>query len=301
MKSPDGPTGSGFYRSGGRLWYSDLRIFLRHKRAVTGGVVVLLLVLVAAAAPLLPLEDPANQDYDSILTSPNTQHLLGTDRLGRDTLSRLIHGGRTSLTVGILVPLFVLAVALPLGMFVGLSTIRIDNFVMRGLDVAYALPDLLLIIMLRAIFGGNLYLMLVAIALAFWPTVVRLVRAQTLSIREQEFVMAARAVGAGRHHIAVRHLLPNLLGPAIVAVTFLGPRAVFAEAALSYIGIGISPPTASWGAMVQEGYGTKFVSYGQVLFPTAAIALLMMAFTLLGDGLRDLIDPRTGHGAPGLP
>jgi len=249
--------------------------------------------LVALAAPMLPIKDPARQDLNAILASPGPEHPLGTDRLGRDTLSRLIHGARTSLAVGVLAQLIVLAVGIPVGVISGFAGARVDNLLMRGVDIVYAFPDLLLIILLRAIFGGSPYMMFIAIGLASWPTIARLVRGQVLSLKEGEYVLAARATGAGGRHIILRHLLPNALGPVIVAVTFLVPKAILAEAALSFIGIGVSPPTSSWGSMVNEGYGVIFVAYEQVLFPTIAIALLMMAFTFLGDGLRDLLDPHT--------
>ena len=268
------------------------RRLLANKLAALGAIVILLFGIAAAAAPFVAPENPAKQDYDALLAPPGLDHLLGTDVLGRDTLSRLIHGARTSLTVGVLAQLIVLAIGIPVGIVAGFSTSRVDNLLMRSVDIVYAFPDLLFIILLRAIFGGSTLMMLLAIGLVSWPTIARLIRGQALSLREREFVMAARATGARGHHIILRHLLPNALGPVIVTVTFLVPRAIFAEAALSYIGIGVSPPTPSWGSMVQEGYGVIFAAYEPVLFPTIAIALLMMAFTFLGDGLRDVLDPR---------
>ena len=183
-----------------------------------------------------------------------------------------------------------------MGAIAGFAGGRVDNVLMRGVDMVYAFPDLLLIILLRAIFGGSVFMMLLAIGLVSWPTIARLVRGQVSSLKEREYVLAARATGAGGGHIILRHLLPNSLGPVLAAMVFLVPRAIFAEAALSYIGIGVNPPLPSWGSMVLEGYGVIFVAYEQVLFPTIAIALLMMAFTFLGDGLRDMLDPRTGRG-----
>ena len=268
------------------------RRLLANRPAVFGGIVVLLLGLAAIGAPLLAPNDPARQDYDAILASPGLDHPLGTDRLGRDTLSRLIYGARTSLSVGALAQVIVLAIGVPVGIIAGYASARVDNLLMRGVDIAYAFPDLLLIILLRAILGGSIYMMVVAVGLASWPSVARLIRGQVLSLKEREFVVAARSVGAGGGYIVLRHLLPNTLGPMIVLVVFLVPKAIFAEAALSYIGIGVSPPTPSWGSMVQEGYGVVFGAYEQVLFPSVAIALVMLAFTFLGDGLRDLVDPR---------
>ena len=267
-----------------------------NKVALSGATVVLILCVVAIAAPLLAPYDPAKQDYDSVLASPGFDHPLGTDRLGRDTLSRIIYGARTSLSVGVLPQVVVLAIGVPLGIIAGYSGARVDNLLMRGVDIAFAFPDLLLILLIRAILGGSVYMMVLAIGLASWPSIARLTRAQVLSLKEREFVRAAEAVGAGASHITLRHLLPNMLGPTIVAVVFLVPKAIFAEAALSYIGIGVSPPTPSWGSMIQEGYGVIFGAYEQVLFPAVAIALIVLAFTFLGDGLRDLADPRASRG-----
>ena len=276
-----------------RPWWASLRRFLGHRLAVAGAVVILLLAIGAAAAPFVAPEDPARQDLDHISFSPSHGHPLGTDVLGRDTLSRLIYGARTSISVGVLSQLIVLAIAIPVGLAAGAATSRVDNLLMRGVDIVYAFPDLLLIILLRAVFGGSLFMIYVAIGLASWPTIARLVRGQVLSLREREYVLAARATGAGGGRIVLRHLLPNVLGPVIVAVTLLIPRAIFAEAALSYIGIGVSPPTPSWGSMVEEGYGLIAVSYHQMLYPILAIGVLVVSFTFLGNGLRDLLDPRT--------
>ncbi len=283
------------YRPARRPRGARLRRLLANRPAVIGGILVLLLGLAAIGAPLLVPDDPVRQDYDAVLASPGLDHPLGTDRLGRDTLSRLIYGARTSLSVGVLAQVIVLAIGVPVGIIAGYAGARVDNLLMRGVDIAYAFPDLLLIILLRAILGGSVYMMVVAIGLASWPGMARLIRGQVLSLKQREFVTATRAVGAGGGHIILRHLLPNTLGPMIVLVVFLVPKAIFAEAALSYIGIGVSPPTPSWGSMVQEGYGVVFGAYEQVLFPSIAIALVMLAFTFLGDGLRDLLDPRANR------
>ena len=262
---------------------------------MVGGILVLVLIVAGLSAPLVSYYAPEHQDYSSILASPNSDHLLGADRLGRDTLSRLLHGARTSLAVGVLVQVVVLAIGLPVGLLAGFGSPRVDNLLMRGVDMVYAFPDLLLIILLRSIFGGSLFTVFLAIGLASWPTIARLVRSQALSIKKREYILAARTLGCSPIRIVVAHLLPNAIGPVIVALVFLIPRAIFAEAALSYIGIGVSPPTPSWGTMAQEGYGVIFVAYEQVLFPVLAISMAMLAFTLLGEGLRDLMDPRNSR------
>ena len=203
--------------------FSHLR---RNMLALLGAIVILLFSFSAIFAPILAPERPAKQDYDAILASPGLEHPLGTDRLGRDTLSRLMYGARTSLMVGIMAQLIVLAIGVPMGLISGFASTRLDNLLMRTIDVVYAFPAILLIILLRAVFGGSLYMMVLSIGLASWPTIARLVRAQALSIKEREFVLAATSIGAGARHTILHHLLPNAIGPVIVAITFLIPMAI---------------------------------------------------------------------------
>ncbi len=269
-----------------------LRRLARNRLALAGGVVVLILGAIALLAPLIAPYDYARQDYDAILRGPSASHWFGTDALGRDVLSRAMFGARTSLAVGVVAQAIVIGLGLTVGVLASVGGRAVDSLLMRLTDVAYAFPDLLLIILLRAIFGGSLLMIMLAIALVNWTTVARLVRGQMLSLRQQDFALAARSLGAGEPRVVLRHLLPNALGPVIVVAAFGVPRAIFAEAALSFIGIGVAPPTPSWGSMVQDGYQAIFAFPHLVLFPTLAIALVMMAFTFLGDGMRDALDPR---------
>lgn len=274
------------------LW-GDAFIRLRRNRlAVTGGVIILLIALTTIIYPFFSRYDFASQDLNAILQSPSMKHFLGTDELGRDVFTRLIYGARTSLSVGIFTQLIVLGIGLPLGAISGAAGGRADNLIMRFVDVIYAFPDLLLIILLRAILGGSIYMIFLAIGLVSWVNVARLVRGQTLALKQRDFVTAARVFGGFGSYITTRHLLPNSLGPVIVAVTFNIPRAIFAEAALAYIGIGVKPPTPSWGAMIRDGNNVIFAAPHLVLFPAIAIGILMLSFTFLGDGLRDALDPR---------
>jgi len=273
------------------LWRDALRRLVRNRLAVAGAVVVLLLGLIAVFAPAIAPYDPAKQDYALISASPSGAHPFGTDQLGRDVLSRLVWGARISMSVGVFTQLIVLAIGLSIGALAGMFGGRTDNLLMRFTDVIYAFPVLLLVILFRAVFGPGIYMMFLAIALASWVGLARLTRGQLLVLKEREFVTAARAMGASNPRIILRHLLPNAAGPLIVYLTFNIPRAIFAEAALSYIGIGIAPPTPSWGSMIQEGTQAIFAAPTQVLFPGLAVALTMMAFTFLGDGLRDALDP----------
>ena len=274
------------------LWGDAFIRLRRNKLALAGGAFVLLLTLAAIFAPLLTPYRFDQQNYDAIMQAPGAGHLLGTDELGRDVFSRLIYGARTSLAVGVFTQIIVLAIGLPIGAIAGYSGGRVDNLLMRFVDVMYAFPDLLLIILLRSIFGGSIYMIFLAIGLVTWVNIARLVRGQVLSLKERDFINAARSMGGGGGYITRTHLLPNSLGPVIVAVTFNIPRAIFTEAALSYIGIGVKPPTPSWGAMIRDGYDVIFAAPHLIVVPAVAIAVLMLAFTFLGDGLRDALDPR---------
>jgi len=278
------------YRS---LWGDAVRRFSRNRTAMLGLVVILTLATMAVLAPVIQRHDPTFQDYSSLRESPNGEFWLGTDLLGRDQWSRLVHGARISLSVGILTE----AVALTIGMIVGLTAALggrgLDNLMMRFTDVTYAFPDLLMLILLLSIFGPSFLMIFFAIGLVSWPTLARLIRGQILSLQQRDFVLAARAMGASRLRIVVTHLLPNTLGPVIVAAVFGIPFAIFAEAALAFIGLGLPPPTPSWGRLVTDGYSAIRSSPHLVLFSTLAIAITMMSFTFIGDGLRDALDPRS--------
>jgi len=280
------------YRS---LWGDAAVRFSRNRIAMLGLVIIVLLALAALLAPLIDRHDPTFQDYESIGQSPNQEHWLGTDSLGRDQWSRLLHGARVSLSVGLLTQAVALTIGISVGMAAGLGGRMTDNLVMRGTDVAYAFPDLLMLILLLSVLGSNFVMIFLAIGLVSWPTLARLVRGQVLSLNEREFVLAARAIGASRLRIAFTHLLPNVLGPVIVTSVFGIPFAIFAEAALAYIGLGLAPPAASWGRLVADGYGAVRSYPHLVLFPALAIAVTMVSFTFIGDGLRDALDPRASR------
>ncbi|MCH7577376.1 MAG: ABC transporter permease [Chloroflexi bacterium] len=284
------------------LWRDAARRLLRNRLAVVGLVVVLTMVVLAVFAGQIAPHDPNAQDCATgALRGSSSDHPLGTDAVCRDVLSRLLFGARVSLSVGILTQVVVLLIALPIGAIAALSTRLVDNLLMRITDLTYAFPDLLLIIILSrvladvAVPGGSLTVIILAISLVGWVTIARLVRAQMLSLREREYVMAAEALGASRWRIAVTHLLPNSLGPVIVALSFAVPQAIFAEAALSFIGIGVAAPQATWGGMVDAGYAAVYSVPMLVVYPAVAIALTMMAFTFIGDGLRDALDPRAAR------
>jgi oligopeptide transport system permease protein len=203
-----------------------------------------------------------------------------------------MHGARISLSIGLLVPFIYLVIGGTIGLVAGYNGGWIDNLLMRFTDVMYAFPDLLFILVIVAVLGPSLLSIFVALGVVAWVDLARLVRGQVLSIREKEYIEGARATGSGPLKIVLKHVAPNALGPVIVTLTFSIPRAIFAEAVLSYLGVGIPPPTPSWGVMVQDGYQAIFAAPSQVMVPALAIAITMLSFTFIGDGLRDALDPR---------
>lgn len=287
------------------LWRDAWQRFRRNRLAIVGASVVVLLVLVAVLAPLLVqlklLPDPYLQQVESIEVGPGTAgHLLGTDELGRDTFSRLLFGSRVSLAVGILVQFIILPIGLAIGLAAGYFGGRTDNILMRFTDIWYAFPDLLFVLVVVSVFQqytfGNVVAQMLmifgAIALVNWVGLARLVRGQVLSIKEKEFIEAARSSGSSPLKLILKHLLPNSLGPIIVTLTFGIPQAIFLEAVLSFIGFGIQPPTPTWGQMVNSGYESIYANPTSVVFPALAIGFTLLAFSFIGDGLRDALDPR---------
>lgn len=289
------------------LWRDAFGRLRKNKLAMVGLVMVILLFLIAIFGPMIAPYPYTEQDLAAVLANngrplpPGSPgHLLGTDQIGRDLLSRLLDGARISMTVAIVVQLVVLGIGVPIGAMAGWFGGRIDNLLMRFTDVMYAFPDLLFIILLSVAFRetpfgramDGLLLVFVAIGLTIWVTVARLVRGQILALKETEFVEAARAIGVSDKKIVTRHLLPNGMGPIIVAVTLGIPAAILAEATLAYIGIGVQAPRASWGSLVADGQ--KIIRWNPhlVVFPALCIATALISFTFLGDGLRDALDPK---------
>jgi len=282
-------------RSSRGLWRDAWRRLLRNKLAVFGLILIAFVVLVALLADVLPLPDPAYQFPNSSYARPTAAHLLGNDQVGRDVLSRLLHGARLSLSVAIFAQIIILALGLTIGGVAGYFGGRVDNWLMRFTDVFYAFPDLLFVIIITTALGASLVNIFLAIGLVNWTDLARLVRGQMMTLREREFVSAARSLGASSPRILINHLLPNSAGPIIVRLTYGIPAAIFTEAVLSFIGLGVRPPEASWGTMVQQGNQAIFSAPHLVLFPAIAIALTMLAFNFLGDGLRDALDPQNSR------
>jgi oligopeptide transport system permease protein len=289
------------------LWRDAFGRLRKNKLSMIGLVMVLFLFFIAIVGPFITPFNYQDQDLQAVVAThgqplpPLTGgHIFGTDQIGRDLLSRLMDGARISMTVAIVVQIVVLAIGVPIGAMAGWMGGRTDNILMRFTDVMYAFPDLLFIILLTVAFKqtpfgqamDGLLLVFVAIGLTSWVTVGRLVRGQMLALKETEFVEAARAIGVSDRKIVTKHLLPNGMGPVIVAITLGIPAAILAEATLAYIGIGVQAPRASWGSLVADGQQVLRSSPWLVVFPAICIATALISFTFLGDGLRDALDPK---------
>lgn len=312
------------------LWKDALRRLVRNRAAVIGGVMILVLYLVAIFAGVIApytFEKQTLTDQNKVPTwmisvfpgmksyaQTSENYMLGADYVGRDLFSRIVYGARVSLTVALIGPLISLLIGVTYGSISGFFGGRTDNLMMRIVDVLYAFPSLLFIILLMAFFrstfsrpdpgtfsyalsqvdaklGGMLFIF-IGIGFTAWETMARLTRGQVLSVREKEFVEAARTIGATDGRIMFRHILPNVVGPLVVAETLAIPGYISTEAFLSFIGLGVNPPTPSWGAMISDGAQVVRTYPNQTLFPALALAITMFAFNFLGDGLRDALDPR---------
>ncbi|MGC4105820.1 MAG: ABC transporter permease [Thermomicrobiales bacterium] len=273
-------------------WQVALRRFRRQKLAMVGLVIVLILAIAGFGAPILAPTDYRSANLMEANQFPNRDHWMGTDTIGHDFLSRVMYGTRTSLIVGLAAVAVSFLIGIPLGLIAGLKGGMWDFAIMRLVEIMTAFPGLLFAIFLMTITGPGLSNIVFVIGATSWLTLCRLMRAQLLSLREQEFVTAARSLGATETSIAVRHLLPNALAPIIIALTLSIPAAIFAEAGLSFLGIGINEPTPSLGKMIADSAQYIRVYWHLGLFPTLAIALIMLGFSFVGDGLRDALDPR---------
>jgi oligopeptide transport system permease protein len=295
------------------LWRDAWHRLIQNRAAVISLVYIVLLLLIAIFASAVAPYPFERQDLDSTDLGPSAQHLFGTDGLGRDELSRLVYGSRISLAVALVDVLIVLFIGVPLGLIAGFFGRWLDVLVMRTVDVLLAFPNLLLVIVvitylravldqpqgpLLAIIGGldgitgGLLGVFIALGLVSWLTVARLVRGQVLSLKEKEFIEAARMTGATNARIVSRHLLPNTLAPVIVAATFGIPAAIATEAGLSFLGLGVRPPLPSWGILIAEGVRNMRAFPHELVVPAVALAVTLICFNFLGDGLRDALDPK---------
>lgn len=276
------------------LWQDAMRRFMRNRLAVFGLAVVLFFAFLAIFADILAPHPYDKVYFTKVLLLPFTDpaHPLGTDEVGRDYLSRLIYGARTSMLVGMTVQLIAVTVGVTLGGLAGYLGGKVDFVISRIIDIMTAFPGILFAILLISLWGGGLFNVIVALSITSWIGIARLTRGQLLSLREKEYIEAARSTGVNKGNIIFKHLIPNALTPILVAVSFGVPAAIFGEAGLSFLGIGVNDPIASWGKMVGVSNAYVRVYWHLALFPTLLIALTMLGFSFLGDGLRDALDPK---------
>lgn len=294
------------------LWRSAIRRLGKNKIAVVSGWFLIALILIAIFGPMLMPYNYAEQDHSAVTQGPSRDHWMGTDQLGRDVMTRLIFGARVSLTVGFVVELVILAIGVPLGAIAGYFGKLPDMIIMRVVDVLYAMPNLLFVIVIMTFLRGQLDAgsggifaslssldarlgglvgVYIGLGLISWLTVARIVRAGAMSLKEREFVEAAKSAGAGHRRVLIRHILPNTLAPIVVASTLGIPGAILYEAGISFLGLGVIPPMPSWGLMISEAIPSMRSYPYMLLFPATALSLTVLAFNFLGDGLRDAVDP----------
>ena len=278
------------------LWADAWKRLRRNRAAVLSAVFLAVMCFTAATAPWLPgLRDPAAQDLALGATAPSFGHWFGTDELGRDTFARVIYGGRISLLVGLVGTLVSLLIGVLYGSIAGYKGGRTDELMMRFVDFLYSLPYLFLVIILLVFFSSSIIMLFVALGLVQWLTMARIVRGQALSLKNAEFVQAARLSGTSGTGILFRHLLPNMLGPIVVYATLTVPAVILQEAFLSFLGLGVQPPRSSWGTLISDGAGVMGLFPWLVFFPAAMLAAVLFSLNFLGDGLRDALDPRLRH------
>lgn len=274
-------------------WRRAIRQFVRRPLAMAGLVIVAGVLLVALLAPWLAPHDPTKPDFMAILQAPDGKYLLGTDEVGRDLLSRLIYGARASIRAGLIAVAIAIAIGVPIGLLSGYLRGWVDQLVfMRLTDAMIAFPTIVLALALAAALGGNLTTAMLAIGIGSAPAFIRLARAQAMSLREQEFVEAARALGNRPLLVMLRHVFPNMIGPLLVQTSLAIAAAILAETALSFLGLGVQPPTPSWGSTLRIGTGYMQQAPWLSLYPGLSIFVTVLGINLLGDGLRDVLDPR---------
>ena len=269
-----------------------LRLKANHMAMVSLGILIAIF-MVSVLGPIFCPYSYDEQNLDHIFQSPDQSHFFGTDNLGRDLFARTTYGGRISLAVGLLATLVSLVIGVSYGMLSGYVGGRLDAWMMRTVDVLYSLPFIIFVILLMVMFGRNFLLLFVAIGAVEWLTMARITRAQTLNLKNAEFVEAARALGYSHTRILFRHLLPNLIGPIIIYATLTVPAVMLLEAVLSFLGLGVQAPMSSWGSLIKEGAEKMDAAPWLLLFPGSFFCLTLFALNFLGDGLRDALDPKS--------
>lgn len=272
----------------GAFW----RTFVRNRLAVGGGIVVSFLVALAVLAPLLAPWDPNKPDTRRILTPPSPSHPLGTDQIGRDVLSRVLYGARVSLAVGFVSVGIAAIIGILLGAVAGYRGGLVDAAIMRVVDLMLVFPRFFLLLAVLAFLKPSIWTIMVVIGLSGWMGVARLVRAEFLTLREREFVVWSESIGASAARVVFRHILPNALAPVLVAMTLGIPAAILTESGLSFLGLGVQPPYATWGNILTDGKDALEIAWWMTLYPGLAILVTVLSYNLLGEGIRDALDPR---------
>jgi oligopeptide transport system permease protein len=290
MSAPASPSAE--IEHGSSPWHDAWLRLRRNRLAVTGGVMLIVLALACIVGPWLSPYDYAEQDLDNTFAPPGAIHWLGSDQLGRDLLVRILYGGRISLGVGLCATFVALTIGVIYGAVAGWVGGRTDAVMMRIVDIIYALPFTIFVILLMVFFGRNIVLLFVAIGAVEWLTMARIVRGQIMSLKKMEFIEAARSLGFGNRRIIFRHLLPNALGPIIVYSTLTIPAVMLLEAFLSFLGLGVQPPMSSWGTLIKDGAEKMEEYWWLLVFPGALFSLTLFSLNFLGDGLRDALDVR---------
>ncbi|WP_436836643.1 ABC transporter permease [Megamonas funiformis] len=274
-------------------YWQDAWIRLKkNKMALLGLIIIVCLIVLAIFGPIFSSHTYDEQNLMMTNSSPSWEHWFGTDNLGRDIFIRVLYGARISLAIGIVASLLNLFIGVIYGGIAGFFGGKIDRIMMNIVDILYSVPTLLYVILLMVILKPGLINIFIALGIGYWLQMARIVRGQILSMKEQEFILAARTIGVSKERILFRHLLPNAMGAIIVTMTLAIPDAIFTEAFLSFIGLGVSAPMASWGVLASEGVNNLRAYPFQLFFPAVAISVTMLAFNFLGDGLRDVLDPK---------
>jgi len=289
----DSPDPLQHYQQGRSLWQDALNRIRQNRLAVFGFWVILCFILIALFADLIAPYSYEEQNLDLGATPPSSAHWFGTDTLGRDLFTRILYGSRVSLLVGFLSTVVALTIGVLWGTVSGYFGGRLDMVMMRIVDILYALPFTIFIILLMVVFGRNIYLLFITIGAVEWLTMARIVRSQVMSIRNQEYIDAVISMGLSRPRIIFRHILPNILGPVIVYTTLTIPGIILLESFLSFLGLGVQPPMSSWGSLISSGVETMEEYPWLLVFPSLTLSLTLFSLNFLGDGLRDAIDPRS--------
>lgn len=278
--------------AGTSLWQDAWHRLARNKLAVAGGVMLIVLSLACVIGPMISPYGYEETNLDNTFAPPGAEHWLGTDQLGRDLLTRLLIGGRISIGVGLCATIVALTIGVAYGAIAGFFGGKTDTVMMRIVDIMYALPFTIFVILLMVFFGRNIVLIFVAIGAVEWLTMARIVRGQIQSLKRMEFIEAARSLGFGRRRIIIRHMLPNILGPIIVYATLTIPAVMLLEAFLSFLGLGVQPPLSSWGVLIKDGAEKMEEFWWLLVFPGTVFSLTLFSLNFLGDGLRDALDVR---------